>query len=352
MLKGIDVSSHNGEINWNILKSQINFAIIRLGYGDNVISQDDRYFQKNVKGCIDNNIPFGVYIYSYAKNLAGSESIQSEIDHTKRMLSQISQKPFCVYIDMEDDTTIYLQKLMLTNFALEFCKQITQAGYKAGVYANENWFKNYLNPSTIASYGYSIWCAKYSSYKPVISSNYDIWQYKVEKAGIMKGISGEVDLNYMIHDIINYSPYKPSFSTHDDKVNVYYRIKTQKHGWLSEVKNLEDYAGYQDSPITDVAIRVDKGSIWYQVHIKGGNWLPKVTGYDIHDIKNGYAGNGKPIDAIRVYYNTPDNIRPYKKAKYKVNNYSWQYDTEKEKNGDDFAGVYGVNATKFQIVIE
>ena len=70
MLKGIDVSSHNGEINWNEVKSQIDFAIIRLGYGDNVESQDDRYFQKNVKGCIDNNIPFAVYIYSYAKNLS------------------------------------------------------------------------------------------------------------------------------------------------------------------------------------------------------------------------------------------------------------------------------------------
>lgn len=135
-------------------------------------------------------------------------------------------------------------------------------------------------------------------------------------------------------------------------VNVTYRVKTQRDGWLPPVRNLEDYAGWKDSPIIGVAVEVDKGDIWYQAHIKGGNWLPKVTGYDINDYHNGWAGNNKPIDCIRVYYYTPDNIRPYKKAKYKVNNYPWQYDDETSNGQDGYAGVYGVDATKFQITIE
>ena len=136
-------------------------------------------------------------------------------------------------------------------------------------------------------------------------------------------------------------------------VNVYYRVKTQKHGWLPEVKNSEDYAGWENSPITGLAIRVDKGSIKYRVHIKGGNWLPYVTGCNINDFNNGFAGDGKNIiDAVEVYYFTPNDIRPYKKAKYKVNNYDWQYDNEKTNGQDGYAGVYGVTATKFQIVIE
>ena len=138
----------------------------------------------------------------------------------------------------------------------------------------------------------------------------------------------------------------------NNNVNVYYRVKTKKHGWLGEVKNLTDYAGWQDSPITDVAIKVDKGSIKYRVHVKGGKWLGWVTQYNINDYINGYAGNGKPIDAIQVYYNTPNNIRPYKKAKYKVNNYSWQYDTETNNNQDGYGGLFGRNVTKLQIVIE
>lgn len=136
-------------------------------------------------------------------------------------------------------------------------------------------------------------------------------------------------------------------------VNVYYRVKTQKHGWLNEVKNLEDYAGWENSPITGLAIKVDKGSIKYRVHIKGGNWLPYVTGYDINDYISGWAGDGvNAIDCVECYYYTPNNIRPFKKAKYKVNNYPYQYDNEKINGQDGYAGVYGVNATKFQIIIE
>lgn len=136
-------------------------------------------------------------------------------------------------------------------------------------------------------------------------------------------------------------------------VNCYYKVRTQKHQWLPEVKNLDDYAGYENSPITGLAIKVDKGSIRYRVHLKGKGWLPFVTGYDINDFNNGFAGDiVNIIDCVEVYYYTPKNIRPYKKAKYKVNNYPYQYDNEKTKGQDGYAGVYGVTATKFQIIIE
>lgn len=151
----------------------------------------------------------------------------------------------------------------------------------------------------------------------------------------------------MIEDKLN-----ESSTTGNNQVNVYYRVRTQKHGWLSEVKNLEDYAGYQNNPITGVAIKVDKGSIKYRVHVKGGKWLGWITQYNINDYINGYAGNGKPIDAIEIYYSTPSNIRPYKKVKYKINNYAWQYDNEKTNGQDGYAGAIGVTVTKLQISIE
>lgn len=138
----------------------------------------------------------------------------------------------------------------------------------------------------------------------------------------------------------------------NEQVNVYYKVKTQKHGWLTEVKNLTDYAGWENSPITCLAMKVDKGSIKYRVHVKGGNWLGWITKYDLNDYHNGYAGNDKPIDAVQVYYYTPDDVRPYKKAKYKVNNYDWQHDDETMNGQDGYAGLFGVAATKFQIVIK
>ena len=152
----------------------------------------------------------------------------------------------------------------------------------------------------------------------------------------------------MIEDKLNSSNSK----SENDKVNIYYKVKTKKHGWLPEVKNLSDYAGWENSPITCLAMKVDKGNIKYRVHVKGGNWLPFVNGYDVEDYNNGYAGNNKPIDAIEVYYYTPSDIRPYKKAKYKVNNFDWQYDNEKTNGQDGYAGQFGTNINKFQIEID
>jgi hypothetical protein len=151
----------------------------------------------------------------------------------------------------------------------------------------------------------------------------------------------------MIETKLNGTP-KPVTSD----VNVFYRVKTQKHGWLPEVKNLEDYAGWENSPIIGLAIKTSKGRIRYRVHILGGDWLPWVDDYDIKDYTNGYAGNDKPIDAVQVYYYTPDDVRPYKKAKYKVNNYDWQHDEETMNGQDGWAGLFGKEITSFQITIE
>lgn len=150
---------------------------------------------------------------------------------------------------------------------------------------------------------------------------------------------------------IDPTPYLYKDFPRSNNVNVYYRVRTVKHGWLPEVKNLDDYAGWENSPITDIAIKVDRGYIRYRVHVKGGNWLPYVTGYDINNSSTGYAGNGKVIDAVVVYYYTPDDIRPFKRAKYKVNEYPWQYDNEKDTRQDGYAGAFGVNVTKLQIEI-
>ena len=137
----------------------------------------------------------------------------------------------------------------------------------------------------------------------------------------------------------------------NNDVNVEYCVKTVKHGWLPVVRNLEDYAGFENSPIIGLAIKVDRGSIKYRVHSKNGYWMPFVTEFNLNDYINGYAGDDTEIDAVEVYYYTPDDIRPYKRAKYKVNEYPWQYDNEQDRGQDGYAGVFGVNVTKLQIEI-
>lgn len=145
-------------------------------------------------------------------------------------------------------------------------------------------------------------------------------------------------------------------SNTDTSVDVTYRVRAGGK-WYSAVKNLSDFAGKVGLEITDFALKVSAGSVKYRVHVKGGSWLPWVTGYDINDMENGYAGNGKVIDAIQVYYYTPDSIRPYKRAKYRVSPvkddyYSWQYDTETSGAQDGYAGSFGDSIDRFQVVIE
>ena len=85
------------------------------------------------------------------------------------------------------------------------------------------------------------------------------------------------------------------------KVDVTYRVRGQKGVWYPAVKNLEDYAGVVGDAITDVAIKVSQGSVKYRVHVKGGEWLPYVTGYNINDAKNGYAGSfGQQLDRFQI----------------------------------------------------
>lgn len=127
--------------------------------------------------------------------------------------------------------------------------------------------------------------------------------------------------------------------------------------WTSAVKNGKT-VGAVGKAITDVAIKAAKGSVKYRVHVKGGGWLPYVTGYNTNDYNNGYAGNGKPIDAVEVYYTTPSDIAKsgYLRAKYRVsplngNFYDYQYDNEKTGGQDGYAGSFGKTIDRLQLTL-
>lgn len=155
-------------------------------------------------------------------------------------------------------------------------------------------------------------------------------------------------------------------STTSTKVNVTYAVQIQDGSTfrtLPAVKNLADYAGIENKKITGIAMKVDKGTIKYQVHEVGGGWLDYVTGYNWNDHNNGYAGNKKPIDAVRVYYSTPSDLTKkgiYREAKYRVSPigstsyYGWQIDdlVSKAQSMDGYAGVFGKAIDKLQVCIE
>jgi GH25 family lysozyme M1 (1,4-beta-N-acetylmuramidase) len=191
-LKGIDVSYAQGKIDWKKVKADgIEFAIIRCGFGSDIHEQDDKQFEANVKGCEQNGIPWGVYLYSYATNLTEAES---EVQHVLRLLKgKVPMYP--VYIDMEDADG-YKKKRNVSNkmcadICEHFCRRMTEAGYLAGVYANKDWLINKINDQRLTTY--PTWLAQWND-KPTYKGKFGIWQYT--SSGSVDGIKGRVDMNW------------------------------------------------------------------------------------------------------------------------------------------------------------
>ena len=193
--KGIDVSYHNGTIDWKRVKqSEVKYAIIRCGYGKNVKSQDDKKWEENVKRCTDNNIPYGVYLYSYADNV---EKASSEADHAIRLLEGKKFK-YPVYYDLEENKIRdRLTKQQIADIAQTFCDKLSAKGYTVGIYANKDWFTHYLTDSRFNNW--TKWVAQYNTVCNY-HGKYDMWQ--CSSTGSVPGISGRVDLNY------SYSPFE------------------------------------------------------------------------------------------------------------------------------------------------
>ena len=144
---------------------------------------------------------------------------------------------------------------------------------------------------------------------------------------------------------------KPSGGHYNAAVVFTYCVKADGKTYPS-VKNLADYAGVRGKAITDVAIMCNVGKVEYRVHVLDGKWLPYVSGFNWADPVNGYAGNGKPIDAIEVIYIAPDGSS--QKAQYRVspvngNYYDWQYNNETGGGQYGYAGSFGKKVDRFQL---
>ena len=189
MKRGIDVSSHQGVIDWDVVKGNIDYAIIRCGYGANRESQDDIYFKRNADECTRLGIPFGVYLYSYADNIDWSNS---EVEHVLRLVKGYKLE-YPIYYDIEDKVQANLSNDALTDIIVNFCDKLEQNGYYVGVYANLNWWNTKLNSERLNAY--AKWVARYNS---TLGYDAGMWQYT--SSGTISGINGNVDMDYCYVD--------------------------------------------------------------------------------------------------------------------------------------------------------
>lgn len=199
---GIDVSEHQGFIDWEKASRAIDFAIIRLGYrgyGKEGSLNMDGYYATNMQGAIEQGVPVGVYFYSQAT------SYEEGVEEANFVLNHLNgyTLSYPVILDredpmVEDARTNNLSIEQHTQAALGFLETIRAAGYQAMMYTYRMYYSLYLDVESV--YKYPIWYAQYAD-EPDWPYPFHIWQYT--ESGEVPGIYGPVDLNLQMMEIPN-----------------------------------------------------------------------------------------------------------------------------------------------------
>lgn len=166
MVRGVDVSENNGQVNWQAVKDAgIDFAIIRLGYGNKHL---DGRFYENINSAIAAGLQIGVYYYSYALTV---EAAKAEADFAIDILKDCGIDPedleMGVWFDMEDADGYKRENGMpdnqtITDMCSAFIVECNKAGYSCGIYANLDWLENKIYTAQLADY-VPYWCAQWGS---------------------------------------------------------------------------------------------------------------------------------------------------------------------------------------------
>ncbi len=175
---GIDISEFNGDVNIAALRGKVDFIIIRCGFGGDYSSQDDSQYRLNVQKCRAAGIPFGVYLYSYARN---TDMARSEARHTLRLLREmrVERALYGVWYDVEDKTLPTGEQLV--DNCLTYCEEMRRAGYYCGIYASLSWMLNRLNSPRLSHI--DRWVAQWNSTLDYPGAG--MWQYT--DRGIING---------------------------------------------------------------------------------------------------------------------------------------------------------------------
>lgn len=153
-MKGLDISSYQNGINFNQIKDAgVQFLILRAGFtgwgGDGTGKYKDASFENFYKQAKKLNIPVGTYWYSCANTY---EKGKAEAEYMYENCLKGKQFEFPIYIDVEENRHQQVGKTFVTSAIKGFCETLEKLGYYVGVYANLNYFNNYINTSDLSMY--------------------------------------------------------------------------------------------------------------------------------------------------------------------------------------------------------
>ena len=190
-MKIIDVSEHNGKIDWSKVQYVVDAVIIRAGYGK---GNKDKQFENNIKGAIAAGLDIGIYWFSYAYT---NDMAKKEACYCNELIAPYKEHiNYPVFFDWEYDSMHYaknkgfnLNAIDITEMNVAFCRKIDDLGYKAGYYLNADYQKNFIDTKSLK--GYYKWFAYYKD--NLDGHECDIWQFT--STGRVSGITGNVDLD-------------------------------------------------------------------------------------------------------------------------------------------------------------
>lgn len=185
---GIDISEHNGYIDFSKLKeTEVEFVILRVGWiGNKQNHTIDKYFEDYYQKAKANGFKIGIYVYNYCRSVA---TLDTGCQWIEKQLSG-KQIDMPIFLDMEDVSISAIGKEKLTLQCKYFCDYFERRGYTTGIYANKFWFTNLLDTNQILNH--KIWLAEWNS-KITFKYKVDLWQYT--NNGHFNGITGRVDTN-------------------------------------------------------------------------------------------------------------------------------------------------------------
>lgn len=178
MILGIDVSEHNGILDWKEVREYgISFAMIRLGYGKGHL---DSAFYRNVNGAIAAGLYIGIYYYSYALSV---EEARAEARFTWQVLADCgltaAKLPMECWLDMEDADGFKARhgaddSALVTSMCQAYVEEMNRAGYPCGIYGSYDWLTHRIRTEKLSPY-LSYWCAQWG--RKCDFPKASIWQY-------------------------------------------------------------------------------------------------------------------------------------------------------------------------------
>lgn len=250
MIKGIDVSKWQQQIDWTAVKGAgKSFSMVRASYGGNTL---DSYFQNNIAHMKAAGIPAGAYHYCMAKTK--EEAAQEAAFFIDAISGQTLEYPAA--LDLEDGSLVPLGRDAITEIAQVFLSALQEAGYYPMLYANRTWLTHYLDMARLERY--DLWLAEYRS-QYTYEGKVDMWQYS--SAGNVAGIKGHVDLDISYRDypkIIreggwNHLEKEPELTVTEAK-----RIIQEACGFDNNTMLYLEFYRYSGSMLTRLAQAIEK----------------------------------------------------------------------------------------------